>query len=249
HASLIDGLKLCDASWQRFVHNDMEHLERLLQRHRAAYRKVWIVTESIFSMDGDRAPLRRIAELKRQYDACLYVDEAHAFGVCGPNGTGVAAEEGVASACDVRIATFGKALASAGAMVITDALTHDYLVNKMRPLIFSTALPPITLRWSEALVRQLPQMESRREALRDFAAILTGDRTHSQIIPIQVGENHRAIALSRRFREAGYWVMPIRTPTVPPGTARIRVSLSAALTREEVVRFHQTVQQLCSTIG
>ena len=132
HASLIDGLRLGEAEWRRFRHNDTEHLECLLARHRDAYRNVWIVTESIFSMDGDCAPLRKLAELKDKYRCKLYVDEAHAFGAYGPGGRGLAAQESVEDACDIRIATLGKAIASQGAFVITDPLTRDLLVNRIR---------------------------------------------------------------------------------------------------------------------
>lgn len=237
HASLIDGLRLCQAEWQRFNHNDMEHLERLLKRYRANYRQVWVVTESIFSMDGDRAPLRQLQQLKEQYDLKLYLDEAHAFGVCGPDGRGLAAEEGVD--CDIMIATLGKAIASQGAFVVTDSLTRDFLVNRMRTLIFSTALPPISLRWSEYIISRLPQMEDWRQHLRDLSRLLTGDTSSTHIIPIMAGENRRAIEMSERFREAGFWVMPIRTPTVPQGKARVRVSLHAVLPDEAIVKFKE----------
>ena len=225
--------------------NDTEHLERLLARHRDAYRNVWIVTESIFSMDGDCAPLRKLAELKDKYRCKLYVDEAHAFGAYGPGGRGLAAQESVEDACDIRIATLGKAIASQGAFVITDPLTREFLVNRMRTLIFSTALPPISLRWSEHVVRALSSMDDRRERLREYARTITGDDRHTHIIPIMAGENARAIEMSRRLREAGFWVVPIRYPTVPKGTARIRVSLSAALEREDILQFVEA----CKSIG
>ena len=206
---------------------------------------VWVVTESVFSMDGDRAPLRRLAELKRRYDLKLYVDEAHAFGVCGPDGRGVAAEEGVENDCDIRIATLGKALASQGAFCVTDPLTRDLLINRMRTLIFSTALPPLSLRWSEHIVRMLPRMEERRKRLREYSAAITGDAHHSHIVPLPAGENSRAVEMSRRFREAGFWVMPVRYPTVPRGSARVRISLSAALSRQDIRQFIET----CANIG
>ena len=195
HASLIDGLRLGEAEWRRFGHNDTEHLERLLARLRDAYRNVWIVTESIFSMDGDCAPLRKLAELKDKYRCKLYVDEAHAFGAYGPGGRGLAAQESVEDACDIRIATLGKAIASQGAFVI--------------------------------------------------ARTIKGDDRHTHIIPIMAGENARAIEMSRRLREAGFWVVPIRYPTVPKGTARIRVSLSAALERADILQFVEA----CKNIG
>ena len=135
--------------------------------------------------------------------------------------------------------------ASQGAFVVTDGLTRDFLINRLRTLIFSTALPPISLRWSEYLVRRLPEMEDRRARLREFSRLITGDAYRSHIVPLPAGENGRAIEMSRRFREAGYWVMPVRYPTVPKGKARVRVSLSAALTADEIRKF----TEICASIG
>lgn len=245
HASIIDGLRLCEAAWQRFGHNDMEHLEKLLIKHRSEYRDVWIVTESVFSMDGDCAPLRKIAVLKQKYNLKIYVDEAHAFGVRGVNGKGLASETETENDCDIIVATLGKALASQGAFAIMDRITHDFLINRMRTLIFSTALPPVSLRWSAELVKRLPEMENKRQQLRELSRIVSGDTTHTHIIPLMAGENDRAIEMSKKIREAGFWVMPIRHPTVPKGSARVRVSLNAALTAEEIQKF----AEVCKNIG
>ena len=245
HASLIDGIRLSAAKCIRYRHQDYTQLQTLLEKHHHDFSRIIIVTESIFSMDGDCAPLRKLAELKDKYRCKLYVDEAHAFGAYGPGGRGLAAQESVEDACDIRIATLGKAIASQGAFVITDPLTRDLLVNRMRTLIFSTALPPISLRWSEHVVRALPSMDDRRERLREYARTITGDDRHTHIIPIMAGENARAIEMSRRLREAGFWVVPIRYPTVPKGTARIRVSLSAALERADILQFVEA----CKNIG
>ena len=242
HASLIDGLRLGEAEWQRFAHNDTDHLERLLRKLRTAYRNVWIVTESIFSMDGDRAPLARLVELKRQYDLKLYLDEAHAFGACGADGTGLARAAGLDGEVDVLIATLGKALASCGGFVITDATTRELLVNRMRTLIFSTALPPVNLLWTDFLLQRLPGMSARREHLAGLAGRL-GARLASKIagpshiMPLIVGDNHRALELAGRLREAGFWTSAIRHPTVPQGSARLRISLNAALTDNDIDRF------------
>ena len=243
HASLIDGLQLCKAEWQRFNHNDMDHLERLLVRHREHYRNVWIVTESIFSMDGDCAPLATLQALKTKYDLKLYVDEAHAFGVCGPGGRGLAAATG--TDCDILVATLGKAIASQGAFVITDGEIREFLVNRLRTLIFSTALPPISLRWSDYVIRRLPQMEPWREHLNLLSPRLTGSPSSTHIVPLMAGENRHAIEMSKKFREAGFWVMPIRYPTVPQGKARVRVSLNAALNTGAIVKF----KEVWSSIG
>jgi 8-amino-7-oxononanoate synthase len=232
HASIIDGLRLCECDFARFRHNDMAHLEALLQRRRGG--ATWVVTESLFSMDGDFAPLRELVELKKKYDFRLYVDEAHAFGVCGPGGAGCAADCGADGDVDVLVGTFGKALASYGAFVATSPTVREVLVNRMRTLIFSTALPPVSLQWSRMMVEMLPQFEARREHLRRLSSILGGQ---SHIVPLMAGSNAAALKMASEMREEGFWVTPIRYPTVPRGAARIRISLSAALGENDIERF------------
>lgn len=247
HASLIDGLRLGSAEWKRFHHNDMNHLESLLQKAQG-YRTVWVATESIFSMDGDLAPIAELIRLKEKYGFKLYLDEAHAFGVSGPGGRGIAAACKADAQCDIRMATFGKALASAGAFVLCDALTRQYLVNKMRTLIFSTALPPVTLMWSAYLLRKLPSFHSKRKHLRSLVSLLArelGIPAQSHIIPLHAGSNEQACAMARQGRERGYWLTPIRHPTVPQGTARIRLSLTAALSETDILNFASA----CKGIG
>lgn len=247
HASLIDGLRLGSAEWKRFHHNDMEHLELLLQKARG-YRTVWVATESIFSMDGDLAPIGELVRLKEKYGFKLYLDEAHAFGVAGPGGRGIAAACNAAEQCDIRMATFGKALASAGAFVLCNAVTREYLVNKMRTLIFSTALPPMTLMWSAYLLRKLPSLHGLRKHLRSLVSLLArelGIPAQSHIIPLHAGSNEQACGLARQGREMGYWLTPIRHPTVPRGTARIRLSLTAALSETDILNFASA----CKNIG
>lgn len=246
HASIIDGLRLCKCDWTRFGHNDTDHLESLLKKKRGSYENVWVVAESVYSMDGDRAPLSEFVELKRRYDLSLYLDEAHAFGVFGPAGAGCAAEEGLDGAFDVIVGTFGKALASYGAFVALSPLMREVLVNRMRTLIFSTGLPPVNLLWTQWLVDRLPRFDDRRARLRELIAILApGKNDATQIIPIPAGENSVAIAMSEKFREGGFWTTPIRWPTVSKGTARVRLSLTADMDRQDVERF----RELWSTIG
>ena len=237
HASIIDGLRLSEAEMLRYRHLDYEHLREILFNHREEYENVFIVTESIFSMDGDVADLQELCDLKREYDTFLYVDEAHAFGVCGPGGRGLAAATG--TDCDILVATLGKAIASQGAFVITDGEIREFLVNRLRTLIFSTALPPISLRWSDYVIRRLPQMEPWREHLNLLSHRLTGSPSSTHIVPLMAGENRRAIEISKKFREAGFWVMPIRYPTVPQGKARVRVSLNDALNTGAIVKFKE----------
>lgn len=245
HASIIDGLRLSEATWQRFNHNDMEHLERLLKKYRDFHRNIWVVTESLFSMDGDRAQIKEIVELKKKYGFKIYIDEAHAFGTCAERGRGVAAEQGVEEQCDIIVATFGKAIASQGAFVATDSLTRDLLVNRMRTLIFSTAIPPISLRWTDYVISRLDTMEPQRLHLQHISQTLCGNTQGSYIVPIMAGENSRAIEISRQIREEGYWVTPIRYPTVAKGTARVRISLTAAITKDEIIK----LAKLCRAIG
>lgn len=245
HASIIDGLRLCDCEWMRFRHNDMEHLRSLLKRHRHDYRNVWIATESLFSMDGDFAPMHELIELKQEYDLKIYLDEAHAFGVYGAHGEGYAAQMGCCDQIDIIVATLGKAMSSSGAFVVSDTLTRNLLINRMRTLIFSTAMPPINLLWSSFLIERMDSFAHRRAHLQELIYTLTDNRTASQIIPIIVGRNAAAIELSARLKQHGFWATAVRYPTVPQGSARIRVSLSAALGKDDITKF----AQLCKTIG
>ncbi len=240
HASLIDGLKLCKCEWGRFRHNDMEHLEMLLRRH--AGRNIWVATESVFSMDGDLAPLAELVGLKQRYGFSLYLDEAHAFGVRGEKGAGLASELGLDGQVDVLVGTLGKAACSYGAFVITSELGRRMLINKMRTLIFATALPPISLAWSDFVVRRMGEFSARRERLGELVGLM-GAQSH--IAPVVTGENAAAVKLALRLQDAGFWVMPIRYPTVPKGKARVRVSLTAALTAAEIEEF----KRVCKAVG
>lgn len=253
HASIIDGLRLCSCPWQRFRHNDMDHLEQLICRaaESPSDGDIWVVVESLYSMDGDFAPIGRLLELKHRYGIKLYIDEAHAFGVYGSDGCGVvqqyADSQGlewgsVCSEIDVLVATMGKALASAGAFLVCDDLVRQVLINRLRTLIYSTAMPPISLMWSDFLVRKLPSMADRRAHLQRLVSAMGG---RSQIIPIIIGTNLAAIAAADALKSAGYWVTAIRHPTVAEGTARLRISLSAAISETEITKF----AQLCRNIG
>lgn len=242
HASIIDGLRLAQADFKRYQHLDLDQLHDLLAKHRADYRRVFIVTESVFSMDGDSADLQAIARLKRDFDAILVVDEAHAVGVRGPQGTGLAAEQGVMRDVDILIGTFGKALGSTGAYAIMEPEVKDYLVNHMRPLIFTTGLPPVILNWSAFILRKCAAMDAERARLLALATQLRtqfqarGLKTggDSQIVPLVVGADQDACYLAQHYLDHGILVFAIRPPTVPKGTARLRFSLSAALTDDDI---------------
>ncbi len=233
HASLVDGIRLCHASWSRYRHNDMNHLSDLLAKGASTARRIYLVTESLFSMDGDTADLQTLVDLKQRYGAILYVDEAHAVGVRGAQGLGLAEEQGLTGNVDILVGTFGKALASAGAYAIVAPPVREYLVNAARSLIFTTAMPPISVWWTIHVLRQALTAGDRRsqlkECIRVFRQALGCTGPGSHIVPLVVGEDFAAVQLSQRLREHGYWVPPIRPPTVPDGTARLRFSLGARM--------------------
>ena len=243
HASIIDGMRLSAARCYRYRHNDYKDLKRLIRSYNRVFHHIIIVTESIFSMDGDEADLKELVKLKKKNPkVMLYVDEAHAIGVRGENGLGCAEEQGCIGDIDFLCGTFGKALASVGAYVICSSVMREYLVNKMRSLIFSTALPPMNLRWTRFVLEQLPKMKKRREYLHAISNRLretligrgfTCSGT-SHIIPIITGGSDDAVILAAEMRRRGFYVLPVRPPTVPEGTSRIRLSLSAGITKKEM---------------
>ena len=242
HASIIDGILLGDAPFRRFRHNDYGQLEQLLGKEAADYEQVIIATESIFSMDGDVADLRRLVSLKKQYpNVMLYVDEAHAIGVRGNNGLGIAEEQGCIKEIDLLVGTFGKALASMGAYLLCSGTIREYLVNTMRPLIFSTALPPAQIAWTKYLFDLLPSLGKEREQLRITSHLLReqlqghgGEISDSHIVPYIIGENDACIAKAEELQRKGFYCLPVRPPTVPQGTSRIRFSLTAAVDAEAI---------------
>lgn len=237
HASLIDGIRLCRSRWIRYRHGDLDHVRDLLVQHRDRARRIFIVTESVFSMDGDLTDVRALVALASRYGAVLYLDEAHAVGVLGPHGLGLSAEQGVRHEVDILVGTFGKALASTGAFAIVPPSLRDYLINKARSLIFTTAMPPINAGWTRFVLQKSLEADDRRRALRERTALFreaAGLPSGSHIVPLVVGPDAAAVALSRSLREQGYWVPPIRPPTVPEGTARLRFSLGACMPRDRL---------------
>jgi 8-amino-7-oxononanoate synthase len=242
HASIIDGIRLSGAAPHRYDHADAEHLTFLLGRAGDAERKL-IVTETVFSMDGDIAPLQEIADLAERYGAALVLDEAHATGVFGSEGQGLAQELGVGERVDLIVGTLGKAFGVYGAYVAGRRAWIDYLVSTCRPFLFTTALPPAVVggvRAALGLVREagaarsalLRQAESFRARLVELDFDTRGSTT--QIVPVVVGENERALAFARALEERGVLAVAIRPPTVPAGTARIRFSLTSAHTAEHL---------------
>ena len=242
HASIVDGARLSRADIHRYDHCDAAHLARLLAAAPAGARRL-VVTESVFSMDGDVAPLVEIAELCERHGAALVVDEAHACGVFGPHGEGLLHDLGLAERVSLTIGTLGKAFGVYGAYVTGPRLWIDWLVNASRPFLFTTALPPAVIegvRAALALVRAGD--EARRtvlghaERLRAGIASLGLDAGASttQIVPVVLGENDRTVAFSQALERHGVLGVAIRPPTVPAGTARIRLSPTAVHTDEHV---------------
>jgi len=241
HASIIDGCRLSRARVEVYPHGDVGAVEKAL---RAPARRKIVVTDAVFSMDGDRAPLRELAALCSAAGALLIVDEAHATGVIGPRGAGLAAELGVAA--DVRMATLSKAFGVAAAYVAASRAVCDLLLNRARPLIFSTALPPALACAARASLEILAGSEgdARRSRLwsnvRRFAAGLREAglpaREDSAIFPVVTGTPDRALAMTAHLRELGILAKPIRPPTVPQGTSRIRFAVTSAHTVEHIDR-------------
>ncbi len=239
HASIYDGCLLSGAKVIRFRHNDMDHLQQILHEKRSQYNRALVVVESIYSMDGDRCPLKDLVDLKKQNDFLLMVDEAHATGIYGSHGGGVIEEEGVVDGVDVAMGTFGKALGSYGAYVATSKQVVDYLVNKARSFIYATGLPPAVIGATLAALHLVKTEPKLRQGLHEKVAFfkkqirkngLKDDLGPSQIIPIMVGDSAKALALSEQLRNNRIFVKAVRPPTVPENTARLRFSIT---------RFHQ----------
>ncbi|MCM1178093.1 MAG: 8-amino-7-oxononanoate synthase [Bacteroides sp.] len=242
HASLIDGMRLASARTLRYRHQDLGQLEQLVTRYCNEYSRIIIVTESIFSMDGDVTDLRRLVEIKKSVPSVmLYVDEAHAFGARGGNGLGVAEEQGCVHDIDFLCGTFGKALASMGAYLICSDTVRKFLVNRMRTLIFTTALPPLNYLWTLKMLEMLPSLAERRRTLEENSAKVRNAvsalgqecPSDSHIIPFMVGDSNDAIRIAKKMQDAGFYLLPVRPPTVPAGTSRLRISMTAAITGEE----------------
>ena len=234
HASIIDGISLSAAKLFRFRHNDVGHLESLLEKERVKFKKALIITETIFSMDGDKCPLKDLVKLKERYDCQLMVDEAHATGIFGKNGAGLVEEEGLEKEVDLIMGTFSKALGSFGAYLAASRNVVDYLINICRSFIYSTALPPSVIAANLASIDIVAKESFRRDKLLEAARFLRAALTDkgfqvggdSQIIPVIIGDNLRTVEFARKLQEKGHWVLPIRTPTVPKGQGRLRFSLT-----------------------
>lgn len=245
HASIIDGARMSKAHLLRFRHLDYNHLREILLQHRDEYNNVFIVTESIFSMDGDIADIQQLVDIKQEYDAFLYVDEAHALGTRGICGLGICEEQVCIENVDFIVGTFGKAVASIGAFVVCDDLYKQYLINNSRSLIYTTALPPINIAWSEFIFDKLVLFNKEREYLNEISNYVRMNLNSkniktkglSNIIPIIIGSNKECIKVCDRIKKESFYVQAIKHPTVPKGSARIRLSLNADLDKKDIDTF------------
>ncbi len=242
HASIIDGMRLSEGKFFRFPHNDMTALENLLIRERKNFNNAFIVTESVFSMDGDISDLKTLVELKKKYDCSLVVDEAHAFGVFGEKGLGVCEDLGIINDIDLLVGTFGKAVGSMGAFVTGSKVLIDFLINKSRPFIFSTALPPINIAFTKWIIEnKIPQTQQKRTRMLDIARKM-GSQSH--IIPVIIGDNKATVDLCEILFHNGYFTLPIRPPTVPVGTSRIRLSLTCETEENELQILKEKINEM-----
>ena len=257
HASIYDGIKLSGATLHRFPHRDLNRLEELLRQHQDARRRL-IITDSVFSVDGDLAPLAELVALKERFGAALMIDEAHATGVLGERGAGLAEALGLTGRIEVHLGTFSKALGSLGGYVAGDRRLIDYLYNRSRSLIYSTALAPPVLGAIGAALEIVAQEPERRRYLQEESekfrrglsqAGLDTLGSETQIIPVLVGENARTLEFAARLRQQGLMAVALRPPTVPPGKARVRFSLSAAHSREDLARALKTIVATAGEMG
>ena len=244
HASLIDGCRLSKATLKVFRHRDAGHLKVLLEETDRAGRRL-IVTDSVFSMDGDLAPLTDIVELARRFGAAVMIDEAHGVGVFGTAGAGLAAELGLSNEIDVQVGTLSKALGAYGAYVAGSRMLIDFLINRARCFIYTTGLPPAMAAAASAALEVMKREPERISRLHDNAAymraalVAAGFKlapTTSPILPVMMGESKTALTMAERLFARGVYVIAIRPPTVPEGCARLRVTPTSGHTRADLDR-------------
>jgi len=248
HASLIDAARLSQATIRVFPHNDLNKLARLLG---TAKGRTLVVTESVFSMDGDTAPLKEICDLKDETGALLFLDEAHGVGVLGPNGQGLTEELDLQDRVDFQMGTLGKALGSAGGYVATSQEWIDLFINKARSFIYSTAPPPSQIAASLAALEILGSNEGQtlrarlQENIRSFCADFSQNH-RTPIIPVILGENEPTLEAAQQLMAEGIYLTAIRYPTVPRGTARLRITLSAAHNSDHLDRLKIALRDILS---
>lgn len=242
HASMVDGVRESKAAWHSFRHNDMRHLAELLETHAQHQGQVWILAESLYSMDGDRAPLNELFDLASQYKACLIVDEAHATGVFGPQGQGLINQAGLDANLAIAIHTCGKAWGSSGAFVTCPQLVKDYLINMCRGFIYSTAPAPLQIahwRAAKALIIEEPQRSQKVLQLAEHFRHKLGPHLNlghsdTQIVPVILGDDQHCLNVAAQLQAQGFDIRAIRPPSVPRGSARLRISFNANQTQAQI---------------
>ena len=245
HASMIDGIRLSSAKYVRYRHNDLSHLTQLLQQYQVneSFDRIIVVTESIFSMDGNETDLAELVRIKKQYTkVMLYVDEAHAIGVRGEQGLGCAEQYGVIDDIDLLVGTFGKALASVGGYLICHPIIREYLINSMRSLIFSTAQPPICMAWTDFIFQKVLTLKNERQHLSNISRYLQQAvlskcfdcPSTSHIVPVIIGESQKTVDKATQLQRAGFYIMPVRPPTVPKHSSRLRISLTTQVSQRDL---------------
>lgn len=248
HASMIDGIRLSSAKYVRYRHNDLQHLSQLLQKYHddEAFERIIVVTESIFSMDGDETDLAELARIKSQFaKVMLYVDEAHAIGVRGEQGLGCAEQYQVIEQIDFLVGTFGKAMASVGGYLICHPIIREFLINRMRSLIFSTAQPPMCMAWTNFIFKKQLTMTASRQHLQQLSSYLQqaiqakgyACPSTSHIVPVIIGESQKTVDTAAQLQQAGFYIMPVRPPTVPVQSSRLRICLNTQFQQDELDQF------------
>lgn len=253
HASIYDGIVNSGAEFLRYKHLDMLGLEKLLQKYSDRYEDILVISESVYSMDGDVADIEKLVELKRKYNFSLMLDEAHSYGVYG---YGIAYNLNLVSEIDFLVIPLGKGGGSVGAMVICEGYLKNYIINKSRKFIFSTALPPVNSSWNLFILGKMEEFDERRvklELLKNHTLKLLKERgiettSTTHIISIIIGDNERIGKIGQNMKERGYLLYPVKEPTVPKGTARFRIGLNPYITYEEIEKFVEELKYEIDTI-
>ncbi|WP_028775755.1 8-amino-7-oxononanoate synthase [Shimazuella kribbensis] len=258
HASIVDGIRLSQAQHIRYRHNDIDHLQEQLQKIDCGKKRIWVVTDTVFSMDGDIAKLQELVLLKQRYGFALMVDEAHGGGVFGSQGQGVVEQEGLSPHVDIHIGTLSKGFGVYGAYVIAQSNWIDFLINRCRSFIYTTSLPPVVISGIKASLQLVKQGDHLRKDLRKKSVYF---RNHlrdfgfhtfdskSQIIPILIGDETKTVLFSHKLEQRGILSLPIRPPSVPVNTSRLRFSILASHQWNHLDQALETIQQIGKEMG
>lgn len=247
HASIIDGGRLSEASFRTYPHLDLQYLETFLREKRKDYRNVLIITDAVFSMDGDLADLKNLCRIKEEFDCWLMVDEAHSTGVIGKDGRGLVDDLKLNNSVDILMGTLSKAIGSQGGFIAGNKTLIEYCVNKARSFIYSTGLNPAACGAAYKAIDLIETEKIHLESLnrnKEYFESLTNLKSPSPIYPIILGESAKAIAIAEEFRKANIFVQAIRPPTVPEGSSRLRITLSASHTKADI----EKIAELINTI-